>query len=67
MANRRTSAMKRVKIKLFPFLYKKCPDGNWHKRNDKFCYCRVNEHHVGGTDSWNGGIYKFATGLEIEK
>ena len=50
----------RFSHRLFPFLYKQCPEGNWHRRRDQVCYCRVGEH-VGG---WHGGVYDFGTGGE---
>jgi hypothetical protein len=49
-----------LKVKLLPFLYKKCPAGNYHFFTDKLCFCRVNEYSV----NWNGGILDMTTGLE---
>ena len=51
---------KRLLYKI-PGLYKVCPDGNYHLRFDRLCFCRVNEHCG---DQWHGGIYDFKTGAE---
>lgn len=45
-----------------PFLYKQCPEGNYHKITDRLCFCRVNEFD--GT--WHGGIYDFKTSEEYQ-
>ena len=50
-------------IKILPFLFKKCPAGNYHWRWDKYCYCMMNEY--GGLNDWHGGIYSFKTRSEI--
>lgn len=50
-----------------PFLFKVCPDGNYHWWRDDYCWCRLNEHIVASKpeDCWHGGIYEFATGEEF--
>jgi len=53
---------KRKILYRIPFLYKKCPDGNYHPFWDRLCFCRVNEHIV--PDTWHGGVYDFVTGGE---
>jgi hypothetical protein len=35
-----------------PGLYKKCPQGNYHLRWDRLCFCGMNEH----CGNWHGGI-----------
>jgi len=49
-----------------PFLFKVCPDGNYHWRWEDFCYCRLNEYIVSSNpeDCWHGSFYEFATGRE---
>jgi len=44
-------------------LFKKCPDGNFHWKWDRLCYCRLNEHCVSKNPKfcWHGGIYDFKT------
>lgn len=55
-----TSRWQRFKFKAFPFLYKVCPEGNYHKKSDVLCYCRLNEY----CGKWNGGILNLKTGEE---
>ena len=43
-----------------PFLYKRCPAGNYHKSWDRLCFCRLNE----SCGDWHGGVYDFKTGDE---
>lgn len=40
-----------------PFLFKKCPQGNYHKRWHRLCFCGL--HMCSG--DWHGGIYDFKT------
>ena len=67
MASGYSTRWARIKHKIFPFMYKKCPAGNYHPRFDQLCYCRVNEFIISRTEeeSWHGGVYDFRTGLEI--
>ena len=44
------------------FLFKRCPDGNYHWFWDRYCFCRCCEH-IG--DEWHGGTLDFKTGKEI--
>lgn len=44
-----------------PYLYKKCPNYNYHYFWHRLCFCRVNEHCG---DKWHGGVYDFKTGKE---
>jgi hypothetical protein len=46
-----------------PWLFKRCPVGNYHWRWDRFCYCRARCHTV----AWHGGILDFKTGKEIRE
>jgi hypothetical protein len=46
--------------KCFPFLYKKCPEGNYHSVFDRLCYCRLQQY----SNEWNGGILDLKTGKE---
>ncbi len=55
MASGKSSTLDRLKHKLFPFLFKRCPAGNIHGIRDRLCYCRVNEHDY----DWAGGTYSF--------
>ena len=60
MASGRTPRWKIWLIKFTPFLFKKCPEGNYHWQGDEVCYCRENQHVVGtGPDVWHGGILLF--------
>lgn len=45
-----------------PGLFKKCPEGNYHKFWHRLCFCRQNEH----CGDWHGGIYDFKTGNEYQ-
>jgi len=45
-----------------PFLWKKCPEGNYHIFWDRLCFCRLN----GYCGDWHGGIYDFKTGKEYQ-
>jgi len=58
---------KRLLFKV-PFLYKKCPDGNYHWRGDRYCGCRIGEHIYGTPDEgdWNGGVYCFVHQRETD-
>lgn len=60
MGGARTTTIGRLRFKIFPFMYKKCPAGNYHKIDDRLCFCRCNEHY----DNWHGGILDFRTGEE---
>lgn len=44
---------RRLLQKYTPFLFKKCPAGNYHWFFDRLCFCRYGEH----TDLFHGGIY----------
>lgn len=61
MAGARTSKWQRFKFKYLKFLYKKCPEGNYHKKSDQLCWCRINEH----SGDWHGGVMVFKTGEEL--
>ncbi len=65
MSSGRSSWWRRLMHKLLPFLFKRCPEYNYHWRWDRLCYCRVNEH--GGVPNWHGGIYDFKTGFELHE
>jgi len=52
----RASWIKRKPLFRTPF-YKRGPCGNYHRRWDRFCFCRVNEF----SGDWSGGIYDFRT------
>ncbi len=54
------SKFRKFLIKFFPFLFKMCPDKNYHWGNDRLCFCRVGCY----TKNWNGGIYDLKTGAE---
>ena len=62
MASGRPSKWQLFKIKWFPFLYKKCPAGNYHPKKDKYCMCRVGEYSY----EWRGGVYDFSTGKDVD-
>jgi len=61
MSSTTTPKWKRYLYKILPFLWKTCPEGNYHSRWDRLCFCRENEHCG---DEWHGGIYDFKTGEE---
>ncbi len=50
-----------------PFLFKRCPDGNYHWRTDPYCFCRRNVHTYGTAEEgdWHGGVYCFDHRHEI--
>ena len=52
---------RRLLHKWLPFLFKKCPGGNYHWRWDKICYCMFNEYRGG-----KGGIYDFRNKYWLE-
>jgi hypothetical protein len=54
---------RRFLYRFLPLLWKKCPEGNYHWRWDRLCFCRENEHGNG----WHGGIYDFKTGDEYHR
>lgn len=62
MASAYTPKWKRLIIKYIPFIHKKCPEGNYHWRWARLCYCRCNEYWG---DEWHGGILDFKTGKEL--
>ena len=61
MAGASTSKWQRFKFKYLKFLYKKCPEGNFHKKSDELCWCRIDEH----CGYWHGGVLVFKTGEEL--
>lgn len=61
MASCATTKWQRFKFKYLKFLYKKCPAGNYHRKSDRLCWCRVNEYY----GDWHGGVLEFKTGKEI--
>jgi hypothetical protein len=63
MASMRPSLFFRLKIKLLPFLYKKCPAGNYHFFTDTLCFCRVNEYSY----DWNGQVLDMITGVRYKE
>jgi len=62
MANAKSNIRQRFMFKYLPFLYKRCPAGNYHKRWDRLCFCRMNEH----CGDWHGGVFDLKTGEEYE-
>lgn len=63
MSSYKTRLTKRALQKLTPFLFKKCPDGNYHWRWEQICFCRMGEY----SDNWNGGIYSFLGDEEMHR
>ena len=63
MASCYSSLLHRVFLYKIPFLYKKCPDGNYHKAWDRLCFCREGLND----GDWHGGIYDFKTGGEYQR
>jgi hypothetical protein len=61
MAGASTTRWQRFKFKYFKFLYKKCPEGNFHSKSDQLCWCRINEC----SGDWHGGVLVFETGEEL--
>lgn len=45
----------RFLYRYMPFLFKKCPAGNYHWRWDKICWCMLHEHC-----GEKGGLYIFS-------
>lgn len=45
-----TPLWKRILIKTMPFLFKKCPEENYHWFWDKTCYCVA---HINGNKSYD--------------
>jgi hypothetical protein len=43
-----------------PGLFKQCPEGNYHWRWHRLCFCRLNQ----GSPDWSGGVMDFKTGEE---
>jgi hypothetical protein len=41
-----------------PFLFRRCPGGNFHWNTDRLCYCRSGEY----SKDWSGGILDLQTG-----
>lgn len=51
---------RRFVYRWLPFLWKKCPDGNYHSRwgrSAHLCFCRCNEH----SGDWHGGVMDLKT------
>lgn len=44
-----------------PFLFKKCPLGNFHWRRDRYCHCGYATY----SSTWHGGILDFRSGREL--
>lgn len=63
MASGYSSWFHRVFLYKVPFLYKKCPGGNYHLAWDRLCFCRMGEH----CGDFHGGIYDFKTGEEYQR
>lgn len=55
MSSARTTHTRRLLHRIAPWLFKKCPEGNFHWRWSQVCYCRMYEH----CGPWHGGIYLF--------
>lgn len=47
---------RRVLRKIMPFLFKKCPEGNYHWFYDKTCYCVAN---INGNKSYDFKTKKY--------
>jgi len=62
MASGRSSWLQRNIFYKIPFLYKICPDGNYHKAWDRLCFCRQGVY----SKNWHGGIYDFKNGSEYQ-
>lgn len=60
MASCRAPAWRRFLLKVAPFLFKQCPEENFHWRWDRLCYCRSGQY----SSDWHGGIYDFKTKME---
>lgn len=43
--------------KILPFLFKKCPQGNWHWRWEQVCWCGWGKYNE--LKHWHGGLYVF--------
>jgi len=55
MSSGATTKAQRLMFKFLPFLYKKCPEGNYHKKTDRLCFCQY-------FDCPSNGIYDFKNG-----
>jgi len=62
MASAKTPKWKRLLIKYFSWLFKICPQSNYHWRWDRLCFCGQNEY-VG---DWHGGIYDLKSNKEYQ-
>lgn len=52
MSSCQSTKLQRFMYNYLPFLYKKCPEGNYHKVWDRLCFCQY-------FDSPGNGIYDF--------
>jgi hypothetical protein len=52
MSSAYSPSWKRLLYKV-PFLFKICPEGNYHWKWDRLCFCRCHEY----CGDWHGGIW----------
>lgn len=60
MSSKYSSRWHRILHKYAKFLFKICGDGNYHWRFDRLCFCRENEHIIGGERymAWRNSGFK---------
>lgn len=65
MPSGRTSWLRRLSYLLLPWLWKRCPAGNYHPRHDRVCGCRANGWpDAKPVEDWHGGLMLFRDGSE---
>lgn len=61
MASAPESTKRRLFRLSFPFLFKECPQGNFHWLRDRFCFCGLGTY----SGNWHGGVWDFKQRAEI--